>query len=748
MARLGNPRPIPIDEEAIAVATLGVVDALHEQFAGWEKQNPSEAREPYGPTPPHGSVLPPRIFSFQRHVGPEKGKKRRTFLLVKLDVNDAQRVVLRGGAGMMGGSPVVILTLNGRYSPRALAHFAAGGAGSLLYREVLSTMRHEVTHLSDPGLDLTKPASYGNAPPLGKATEAFIEAYYNEPTEVRAFLQEVVSDVKAFVHKAWQAVRPKDLLRRAIEESEAYNMLAAHLHPKNNQKILSAAARAVTEQLELEKKEVYVDITLTSSVDAGHTHTLTIPGMDRAELPRRSHRYLTSRDHGHVHSVEVTKTHIDEMHAGAPVHVLTSVARGHTHSFELAVPGPWPPPRSLGRQTNPKALPAPKDAWARAGLRKPKPLEAKAFGAGKGVDPLEPLLQKLRKGADASLSMPKLIVVAEALGWSVEPVEMVVQARDHGAFPGEPGKEYDGSGDRTATEAWRDRMKERSVEERPTHLEPGKEAVYGVSEVHCHPNGHSATGESCEFTYFRVVGVVGLRFTDTRGQSFEVAPSERDRMAERPVTSVQPYTILPRLKKESSWFADINQRLGTEPHVTGRVRTREGTGTCWFCWRNIKLDDRQTMVHHGYERPGYGEIVGDCAGVHESPYELRVEPGRTALAIHQNKVDGCRKYLARLRAGDVKVLEGYRGTVRRPSGVPGWQRRTEKLEKETVEWLGVSAWEEAIAQEIKEWLSREAFEELQAKLYAHATKTWKQHPLPTEKSFEGEHYDRLVRELK
>lgn len=43
-------------------------------------------------------------------------------------------------------------------------------------------------------------------------------------------------------------------------------------------------------------------------------------------------------------------------------------------------------------------------------------------------------------------------------------------------------------------------------------------------------------------------------------------------------------------------------------------------GTCAACGREIKARDGK-LVHHGYERPGYGYIEGDCFGVHYEPHE-------------------------------------------------------------------------------------------------------------------------------
>lgn len=43
-------------------------------------------------------------------------------------------------------------------------------------------------------------------------------------------------------------------------------------------------------------------------------------------------------------------------------------------------------------------------------------------------------------------------------------------------------------------------------------------------------------------------------------------------------------------------------------------------GTCAACGREIKVRDGK-LVHHGYERPGYGYIEGDCFGVHYGAHE-------------------------------------------------------------------------------------------------------------------------------
>lgn len=44
-------------------------------------------------------------------------------------------------------------------------------------------------------------------------------------------------------------------------------------------------------------------------------------------------------------------------------------------------------------------------------------------------------------------------------------------------------------------------------------------------------------------------------------------------------------------------------------------------GNCQICEGDQKLHNGR-MVHHGYQRPGHGTIVGDCPGVGGVPYEV------------------------------------------------------------------------------------------------------------------------------
>jgi len=53
-------------------------------------------------------------------------------------------------------------------------------------------------------------------------------------------------------------------------------------------------------------------------------------------------------------------------------------------------------------------------------------------------------------------------------------------------------------------------------------------------------------------------------------------------------------------------------------------------GWCPVCQRDIKVRDN-LLVHHGYERPGVGHIIGDCFGVGRTPHEISDETAKAWL---------------------------------------------------------------------------------------------------------------------
>jgi len=83
----------------------------------------------------------------------------------------------------------------------------------------------------------------------------------------------------------------------------------------------------------------------------------------------------------------------------------------------------------------------------------------------------------------------------------------------------------------------------------------------------------------------------------------------------------------------------------------------ENSGHCAICGALQKLrkaGDLYAMVHHGYQRPGYGYIVGDCFGVHRQPYEKSADACIAYMPILQQYLKKSEKKLDNLKTGKVR----------------------------------------------------------------------------------------------
>lgn len=78
-------------------------------------------------------------------------------------------------------------------------------------------------------------------------------------------------------------------------------------------------------------------------------------------------------------------------------------------------------------------------------------------------------------------------------------------------------------------------------------------------------------------------------------------------------------------------------------------------GWCPVCQRDIKIRSG-LLVHHGYERPGVGYIIGDCPGVGHKPYETGT--------------DACDFYLRVYVIPNVRQTENTLTILTRPEGPP------------------------------------------------------------------------------
>ncbi len=77
------------------------------------------------------------------------------------------------------------------------------------------------------------------------------------------------------------------------------------------------------------------DITITSSVNAGHTHQVTIAGADINNPPAADKTIDTTYSAGHRHTITLTTQDYESIQSGNEVTVESSSVSGHTHTFVI-----------------------------------------------------------------------------------------------------------------------------------------------------------------------------------------------------------------------------------------------------------------------------------------------------------------------------------------------------------------------------------------------------------------------------
>jgi hypothetical protein len=337
------------------------------------------------------------------------------------------------------------------------------------------------------------------------------------------------------------------------------------------------------------------------------------------------------------------------------------------------------------------------------------------------------LLLKLRKGADATLSIGKLTTVLTKLlgGWTVDPIVGLVAEHGYGARK-EDEPNLLAEDDKEFAERKYKQLEENSVSALPTHPVAGKQYVMNLEKLHSW-KGWDGKVLTYGAKYHSWMGANGLRYTSPEGKTFDLLPGKYDLKRDRGVKDLRTYNVLPWIKKETSYYDQINAKLGMEEHVPAAARTRDNTGTCAACFRNIKLAPTGLMALHGYERPGHGYIHGRCVGGNHRPYELSAEGTELMLQGTRNMLASVQKRLAALQAGPEKVEStNWRNEVLvHPKGTPEYTRHVEHQIDE--------------AERLIKHL------EYDVRIYEYLIKDWKVRELPTEGTRVPNYYEMAAR---
>lgn len=247
----------------------------------------------------------------------------------------------------------------------------------------------------------------------------------------------------------------------------------------------------------------------------------------------------------------------------------------------------------------------------------------------------EQVLLKLRKSAHSALSYKAIAAALAPVGWTVETHKKDLWSPVRNAFDfnkkvedalsamtGISSDDIYASYCGRLQDALPVHGREDTLEQLAQALKPGMQAdEFRIVEV-VGFSSDKKTGEEREALLVRIeVKGPGIRFISPRGDDFCFFGLK-----------VPTYEVMPRAEA-CGLIEDVSSFLGmptpaeekAEKANTFDPRDVVNTGSCPCCFGLHKLLSNGTMVHHGFERPGDGNIYGDCFGVSYKPFEVSPE---------------------------------------------------------------------------------------------------------------------------
>jgi hypothetical protein len=173
--------------------------------------------------------------------------------------------------------------------------------------------------------------------------------------------------------------------------------------------------------------------------------------------------------------------------------------------------------------------------------------------------------------------------------------------------------------------------------------------IGNFAEPDCHENYKALYADGSWHTISFDYTTEGYRFVRTVRKAIELLTK-----LAREATKAQAKTA-----KAQRDFNDRGERCGSCPVCFGDYVVHQPS----------HIKGKSKMVHHGYQRPGIGYIVGDCHGVGFAPFEISCEGTKSWLAVLKNTLRLREEALATLdQRTEVSVVTGTKrvGKVRVP----------------------------------------------------------------------------------
>jgi len=234
-ATLLEGRPVPIKKAYLKRLARSLFDEMYKR---WLK--PFHLKKRDRPTsilfigskdgiPSHHTI------EFTELAGPWKGRKRQVPIVFQLGGtgNFVRKYITGGGVYSVrqGKRSVSKYMIYLNIADTLILDFVKNK--KQVIDEFYSVLIHEATHLAD---QLPRVAS--------DADNEDLKIYYNKPTEVRAFMQQIVDEVVAHARSIAKDLEgftdTEQLVRLSLERSTTWDRVRPYVNPSNKRKILKA----------------------------------------------------------------------------------------------------------------------------------------------------------------------------------------------------------------------------------------------------------------------------------------------------------------------------------------------------------------------------------------------------------------------------------------------------------------------------------------------------------------------------
>lgn len=164
-------------------------------------------------------------------------------IVLATEESDSGEIATWGGVGSYNDKKVIIIYLNG--SLKGIKELAEK---EILWKKIWPILIHEITHVSDK---YTK----GIGKPLKEDGSIDYVIYYNDPSEVNAYLQEIVDEVSERFQYWDKLVSISPSNAKAVDyllgASATWENVSPFLNQENKNRVLKSVAQALNDYLQL-----------------------------------------------------------------------------------------------------------------------------------------------------------------------------------------------------------------------------------------------------------------------------------------------------------------------------------------------------------------------------------------------------------------------------------------------------------------------------------------------------------------